>query len=494
MGRIITINIDKSRSLLSQLRDQGYFITAWCGGRGNCGKCRVRFLKGAPEPGDIDKRSMSADELDKGWRLACGTYLEGIVEIELPDQEEEHIQAADSFAEDLMKPDEREIEASYALALDIGTTTIAACLLDRNKGQALRTVTGINHQRVYGADVLSRIEAANRGEGRRLQEMILGDLNDLCRKLEIGESVEDLSMPVIVSGNTTMGHLLQGLSCRGLGAYPFTPEDISMHLYRNMTFLPGISTYVGADIVSGIVACGIDRKEDISIFVDLGTNGEMLIGNKERILAASAAAGPAFEGGSISCGSAGVPGAIESVEIKNKVPRIRTIGEKPACGICGTGVLETVYELLKEGIIDETGLLDEEYFEQGFPLAPGITFTARDVREVQLAKSAIRAGIEILLRSYGISCDQVSRLYLAGGFGQGINCKKAVGIGMIPEDFKDRIQSVGNSSLEGAKMYAIDPETGSRFQHAAEISEEIVLSNHELFNDLYIEHMYFNKR
>ena len=494
MSKTITITIDKSRSLLSRLRDQGYYIPAWCGGRGSCGKCRVRFLKGAPEAGELDKESISAGELNKGWRLACGVYKDGIVEIELPDHEEDYIQAADTFAKDLIKANDYDKECTYALALDIGTTTIAACLLDRNKGQTVRTVTGINHQRVYGADVLSRIEASNRGEGRKLQEMLLDDLNDLCRKLEIGESVEDLTIPVIVSGNTTMEHLLQGLSCQGLGVYPFTPVDISMHLYRNMTVLPGISTYIGADIVSGIVACGIDRKKDISIFVDLGTNGEMLIGNKERILAASAAAGPAFEGGSISCGSAGVPGAVESVEIRNKFPRIKTIGGKPACGICGTGVLETVYELVREGIVDETGLLAEEYFEQGFPLAPGITFTARDVREVQMAKSAIRAGIEILLRSYGVSYDQVSRIYLAGGFGQGINCKKAVGIGMLPEELKDRIKAVGNSSLEGAKMYAIDPETAGRFQHAAEISEEIILSNHELFNDLYIEHMNFNKQ
>lgn len=487
----ITVN-DKKNSLLTQLRGEGHILAACCGGRGTCGKCRVRFLYGAPEANDEEKGLLSPEALKDGWRLACQTYVKGIFELEIEDCPEDDIAAADSFqGGEGVNIIEIEGQRTCVLAVDLGTTTIAASLIDITHQDTLRTLTSINHQRAFGADVLSRIDAANRGEGPKLQEIVLKDISALCGRLGIGDDVEELSIPVFISGNTTMEHLLQGLSCKTLGIFPFTPVDISLHQYKNMTILPGISTYVGADIVSGIVACGIDQKKEISILVDLGTNGEMIIGNKDRILAASTAAGPAFEGGNISCGVAGVPGAIDTVVIEDGKTQITTIGRAAPVGICGTGALETVYELVKEEIVDETGRLDEDYFKEGFPLAPGITFTAKDIRELQLAKSAIRCGIEILLISYGIRYDQVDRLYLAGGFGQKINCEKAVGIGMIPEELKDRITAVGNSSLEGANMLAKDPSLEKRFLRIAGISEEVTLSNHELFNDLYMEHMFF---
>ena len=518
MRSIIIDMKNDDASLLEVLREEGYFLPAWCGGRGTCGKCKVQFLSECPPATEKDRLIFTEGELTEGWRLACLVRGKGSCVLLIPDQKEEEIEAAGSFSIEntAQKSSVRENSAgnvistnevgSYsenqreqgqkndgdlALAIDIGTTTIAACLVDTDKGTDIRTVAGINHQRAYGADVLSRIDAANRGEGDRLKDLVMKDLDELSRELGIGSHVEDLAVPVIVSGNTTMEHLLQGLSCQTLGIYPFDAVDLSMHPYRNMTILPGISTYVGADIVSGIVACGIDEREEVSILVDLGTNGEMIIGNRYRILAASTAAGPAFEGGNISCGTAGVPGAIDRVTIRDGKAVVTTIGGQPPIGVCGTGVLETVYELLKEEIMDETGLLDEEYFDSGYPLTDRISFLAKDIREVQLAKAAIRAGIEILLISYGVTYDQIDRLYLAGGFGQKINCQKAVGIGMIPEELSDRVLAVGNSSLEGAKLLAKDPPVAGRFRHVIEISEEISLSNHRLFNDLYVDSMFF---
>ncbi len=491
MHNRLTISINKNSSLLRQLRDQGYFIPAYCGGRGSCGKCRVRFSEHLPDATETERQMLSADELAAGWRLACRVFAEGTCVLEIPEYAIENVATADTLAKEypaIGNPGDNR----YALAIDIGTSTIAASLIDVMNRETVKTVTGINHQIAYGADVLSRIDASNRGEGRKLQELLFSDLGDLCRQLGIGENVKTLPMPVVIAGNTTMQHLLQGLSCRGLGVFPFTPVDISMHLYKNMTILPGIGTYVGAEIVSGIVACGINQKEDISMLVDLGTNGEMVIGNKDRILVASAAAGPAFEGGSISCGSPGVPGAIDTVTIEHGKTSITTIGGEKASGICGSGVLDTVYELRKEEIIDESGMLKEEYLEGGFPLAPGITFTAKDVSEVQLAKAAIRAGIEILLQSYGITYNQVSRLYLAGGFGQKMDCDKAVGIGMLPKELRSRITAAGNSSLEGAKKLAMESSLAKSFRHAVRISEEIVLSNQKMFQELYVKYMYFH--
>ncbi len=492
-------------SLHDALRREGYLLPSYCGGKGNCGKCRIRILSSVPEPKEGDRSVFSEEELKEGWRLACLTRGEGIFELEIPEYREEEIAAEDSVLESSGIEDTAPGKNSssgyreggppeYALAVDLGTTTIAAGLVDTAGGKMIRKAAGINHQRTYGADVLSRIDAANRGAGVKLQEIVLEDLDHLCLDLGLSQGVREMEIPVVISGNTTMQHLLQGLSCRTLGTYPFQAVDLSLHKTGNMTFLPGISTFVGADIVSGIISCGMDRKKDISILIDLGTNGEMVIGNQDRMLAASASAGPAFEGGNISCGTAGIPGAVESVRIRGDKASVSTIGGKTPLGICGSGVLDTVYELLKEGIIDETGRLDDRYFETGYPLAEGIRFTAKDVREVQLAKSAIRSGIGILLEAYGISCREVDCLYLAGGFGRGIDTAKAVGIGLLPRELSDRIVTVGNSSLAGAALYASVPSAADRFSHVTRIAEELLLANHGKFNDLYIKNMFFEMR
>lgn len=369
---------DKNKSLLTHLQENGEFLPAYCAGRGTCGKCKVQFLNNIPAHTTHDAAFFSAKELSEGWRLACQAYVEGQFTIQIEDYEEDQIQAASAFNLSADKSDSKIATApsssthneisSYdflALAVDIGTTTIAANLIDTNQKKVLQSITSINHQRIFGTDVLSRIDIANQGRLLELQRTILNDLDSICEQFQLGKDITKLSIPVIISGNSTMQHLLQKLSCESLGSFPFTPVDISMHSYKNMTILPGISTYVGADIVSGIVACGIDQKEEVSLLVDLGTNGEMVIGNKDRLLVTSTAAGPAFEGGNIRYGIAGVPGAIDTVTIFDNHPSISTISNKKPIGICGTGVIETVYELVKEKIVDNTGLIADKYFEIG---------------------------------------------------------------------------------------------------------------------------------
>ena len=330
------------------------------------------------------------------------------------------------------------------------------------------------------------MEASNRGQGEQLRQCILEDLRTLLTQLSVPEDT-----PLIIAGNTTMEHLLQGYSCETLGVAPYTPVDISLHQEGNKTILPGISTFVGADIVSGVIACGMDQTDAVNLLVDLGTNGEMVLGSRQKMIATSTAAGPAFEGGNISCGVAGIAGAISTVDIIDGQTKIGTIGGQPPIGLCGTGVLETAYELLKEGIIDETGSPDDAFFENGFALAPSVTFTIKDVREIQLAKAAIRAGIEVMLAEYGIVYEDVAHVYLAGGFGQKVNIHKAVGIGLLPEELSDKVLAVGNSSLAGAVLYAKNPTLGERFRAVAETTGEIALAENRLFNDLYVEHMFF---
>lgn len=478
-------------NLMELLQKEGIYLPADCGGRGTCGKCRVQFLIGVPAPSESDRKLLAAEELEQGWRLACTAVVSGTFSIQFEEAEEE-MDVAVSFQNDGTELQEKRVSEKkgerHIAAVDIGTTTIALSIVDAESGSIIDTRTSVNHQRSYGADVISRIKASNEGKGKLLTESVRDDLGRLAFSMQ--EDPEKIQY--VISGNTTMQHLLLGYSCKSLGEAPYTPVDIRLHTEGNYIMLPGISTYVGADIVSGIVACGMDQKEEITVLIDLGTNGEMVIGNKEKRMSASTAAGPAFEGGNISCGVAGIPGAIDTVCIQDpKNPQFTTIGGKEAVGICGTGVLETVYELLHAEIMDETGVLEDEYFEKGYPLTDKIRFTGKDVREVQLAKSAIRAGLETLIQAYGTDYDHIAGLYLAGGFGQKINLKKAAGIGLLPEELLDRSVAVGNSSLAGAVLYAANPDLKERFIRAAEETEEVSLSSNPVFTNYYMEYMYF---
>ncbi len=493
--KTVTLNINENQnaSLLTHLRVAGHVIPAYCAGKGVCGKCKVRFIENAPAWKENEAKFFTEEELKDGWRLACETKVTGTVQLEILDIRVKKKEAVEKkeLGDTVLSE-----KAEYVAAVDIGTTTVAVSKIEKNTKTVVNTLTGINDQKVFGADVISRISEANRGKGMMLQLLVRNTLKRMYQKL--GMSLETTKS--VVSCNTTMGHLLQGYNCRSLGVAPYQPVNIDLHEFKNMTMLPGISTFIGADLVSGIIATGMDQKEEISLFVDIGTNAEMAIGNKDRILVTSAAAGPALEGGNIIHGMAGIPGAISTVEIikdekgvyQNK---LEVIDDEAPAGICGSGVLDTVYELRKHGLIDENGLLAEEYFETGYPLGGKIFFAAKDVREVQLAKGAIRAGIEVLMKEYGVTPDQIDSVYLAGGFAYYMNVKKAVGIGLIPKELEKKVQIVGNTSLQGAEYFAMEDGAESRirdqFVRAVDMAEEIVLADNELFQELYIKHMNF---
>lgn len=518
-GKSLVFEGNERDSLLTQLRDQDIYISAACGGRGRCGKCKVQMTAGATEPSEADRACLKQEELAAGWRLACVAYPASDCTLVIDSADESEFAVVSSE----MKGTPEEIaarvaeEQEYGIAIDIGTTTIAIALVGVKSG-VLHAVTSINHQRAYGADVISRIQASNDGEKEALKESILQDLYAGMGRLlaESGADAEKVRR-IAIAGNTTMGHLLMGYSCETLGVYPFTPVNVGTirESFGGMfasqikeqgayalapdlpvTLLPGITTYVGADISSGMLSCGFDRFKEPCLLIDLGTNGEMALGSRERILVTSTAAGPAFEGGNISCGMGSVPGAICNVTIEDGHAEIKTIGEQPPVGLCGTGVIETVYELVREELVDETGMLEEDYFDDGFVLAKTdageeIVFTQKDVREIQLAKSAVRAGVETLLRRYGIGYEQVGRVFLAGGFGYRVDLKKAVGIGMLPEELLDKTVAVGNSSLSGAVKYLQQEDAALRLDALIASSEEIELSSDRDFNAFYTEYMFF---
>lgn len=379
------------------------------------------------------------------------------------------------------------------ICIDIGTTTV---VFEFICGGTREKYSEINKQRQFGADVLSRIEAANRGRAGELRQIIqyqlLGGVRHFSKKYGAPDKI-------IISANTAMTYLLMGYPCAELGAYPFhashtdTIETTFDKIVPNgsltapVSVIGGISAFVGGDITSGMYMCDFDLSEQTNIFIDLGTNGEMAIGNKDGITVTSAAAGPAFEGGRIRCGTGSVEGAISGVDIKTG--RIETIGNKAPVGLCGTGIIELISELLENGIIDKTGLLTEKYFQNGYPVADGVVFLQSDIREIQTAKAAICAGIETLMLHHGVSAEEIGTVYLAGGFGFMLNTRKACNIGLIPQELSDKIKIIGNSALGGAAKY---PQGGSeRILHIQNISSEINLGGSEDFNRLYIERMNF---
>ena len=499
-----TLFVRKNESLMDALIREGYYINAVCAGRGICGKCTVRVLEGSSDITPEDRRFFSQEEIENGCRLSCRLYPKDDLVISLNENNEADFEVLSQHnALDISSGTQSN---GYEIAIDIGTTTIAFELL--NSCEIIYTLTSLNHQRKYGSDVISRINSASNGKSDELRVCIQNDLQDgilsLCKACNIGtEKIKRIA----IACNTTMSHLLMGYDCKTLGQYPFTPvnidfirgsakEIIGIECSGEVVILPGISTYVGGDIVSGLYDCGFYKSQEITLLVDLGTNGEMALGNRDKILVTSTAAGPAFEGGNISCGVGSVEGAICSVDIDGELAKIKTIRDKEPIGICGTGVIELTSELLKADIIDETGLLDEKYFEDGFFISKSvnrknITFTQKDVREIQLAKAAIRAGIETLLVRYGISKNEVSRVYIAGGFGYGLDTEKAIAIGMLPKEFRGLTKAVGNTSLSGAVKYLCNKGTEKMFNKILEVSEEISLSMDEQFNSFYMDSMMF---
>jgi len=522
------------QTVLEVLGQNGIYLSAPCGGRGSCGKCKVRLLSGILSATGTDEKLLSEEELHRGVRLACTAKPEGDIAICLHAGQEQDFQilglsaaktpgAKGVYGAEALgqygTESKDEADGGFGIAVDIGTTTIAAALIGLADGKVLAQAAAVNRQRGYGSDVISRILASTQGKGPVLQNSIREDLRSLTGELlkESGIRGDNVER-VVLCGNTTMGHLLMGYPCETLGVYPFTPVKLSTvrGSYREIAggglscdtiLLPGISAFVGGDIVSGLLACGFDHREELSLLIDLGTNGEMALGNQDRILVTSAPAGPAFEGGNLSCGMGSVAGAICDVTIKmlspgagerQKQPQIRveTIRGAVPKGLCGSGVIALVSELLKNGLIDETGLLDERYEDGGFPVAltaegERILLTQKDIRELQLAKSAVRAGLETLIKKYGAKLSDIKRVYLAGGFGYKLDKGKAASIGLFPKELLPEMEAIGNSSLQGVVDYLLLEDAPERVEKLLQSSDEITLAKDALFSELYMEYMMF---
>ena len=516
--------IDRSKqqkNLLEMLQEKNEYISAPCNGNGICGKCIVRYKSGATEPTKQDREFLSEKQLEQGYRLACQSYPTEEYKVEIPEMEETIevlSQWENQRTEEILKNTaegtaEKTENAIYGICIDIGTTTLAALLVNLETEADCQTAVSVNHQRAYGSDVLSRISASNSGKKWEIQRCIRQDLQKLIRELLQKEKITEQQIQrIVIAGNTTMCHLLRGFSCETLGVAPFLPVDLSWmegsaadflgmkELDTKVVILPGISAFVGADIMAGIAKMNMHRSEGYHLLLDIGTNGEMVLGNCRHMYVTSTSAGPAFEGGNISCGMAGIPGVISHVFMEETGKAgFQVIGEadgenkkkQQAIGICGTGMIDLVYELRKHQMIDEHGTYSDLYFDTGYELAGKVKFTQNDIREIQMAKAAIRAGVDILVKKAGIAFDEVDDCYLAGGFGTKIDITKAAGIGLIPKELEVKTIPVGNTVLAGTKEVLLGRISKDELEKIQTMADVINLAEENDFEELYLSYMDF---
>ncbi|WP_411679794.1 ASKHA domain-containing protein [Clostridium thailandense] len=583
------IEVESGTNLLDILRENEIFIDNPCGGKGTCGKCKVKLIKGLKEPTSLDIKHLSKEEIEEGIRLSCNINISETTELVIPvdnekmniavamekyefnvdpmikkkylvmkepsieDQRDDYKRISDACEirdlligiKDLATVSEKlrkynfdvtaavyknqlihieegdEREKIYGLAIDVGTTTIAAYLLDMSNGKVMDVEPQINMQRIYGADVISRIDftVENKEGLNTLRQCIIGQVNSIIETLSARNNIcKDNIYDVVIAGNTTMNHLLLGLPCKQIAMAPYISvvtkaleikaEELGIITQGIVSIIPGISAYVGGDIVSGILSSGMLNSERYSLLLDLGTNGEMVLGNKSEIITCSTAAGPAFEGSNIKHGVGGIKGAICKIDLsQDKV--YETVGGENPIGVCGSGVLDTVAQFLKHGIIDGKGkmidknelgekhkdrLMDKGKMKE-FILAEDklnhkiITFTQKDVREVQLAKAAISAGIKILLKEKNIQLEDIETMYIGGGFGSYMDAESAITIGMIPKELKGRIRSIGNCSGAGAKMYLMSKKLRDKALEISRKANYIELSRRSDFQEYFIDSM-----
>lgn len=436
-----------------------------------------------------DEKLLPADALRAGWRLSRQALVQHDLRVEIAQWELTIPGDENPFSFVPRK--------GFAVAVDLGTTTVVAQLIDLSSGSVLRTVSALNAQAQHGADLMTRIEFALRGGAARLTHLVRAQLGEmiaeLSRNLQFGDpSVRD----VVIVGNTAMHHFFAGLSVKSLAQHPFEPLDGGLQEFESgelgwtdpesrVSFLPCLGSFVGSDLLAGILATGLHESDQPVALLDLGTNGEIVIGNKERILCASTAAGPAFEGARISMGMRAAKGAISSVRFSNGAFACEVLGGGEPRGICGSGLVDAVAAGLDCSAIKPNG---RSTTGSSLPLSRSVSLTQQDIRELQLAKGAIAAGLQIVAEQWGIRCDELEKVYLAGAFGNYINQTSARRIGLLPVS-PEQLVPAGNTALRGAKMALFREDRD--FNETLRKVRHVPLNECPAFQDLFVEQMQF---
>lgn len=447
---------ENGEKLSDVLIKNGIYVDRPCGGKGTCKKCTV-LVDGKPE-------------------LSCQYTVTADIEVTIPEK-------AEIISETGIITVKSETE-NMCFALDIGTTTLALALVSLDNKAAIDTVTRTNPQKMYGADVISRIEYCRKSSHTALHKILIDEINSMIDSFDCAKDVT-----LFVSGNTTMLHLFWGVDPSSIGVAPYTPVflekrtadggEIGLEGISRVESLPCISSFVGADIVAGLNYIMNPTDGKYSMLIDLGTNAEIALFSESEVVCTSAAAGPCFEGANISCGMNASVGAVYAYSESG----CQTVGNAAPKGICGTGLVDAIAELLYDEI-DETGYMEKEIFE----IADGVSISQADIRQYQLAKSAIFSAVESLLKYKKLMHDDVEKVYISGGFSAKINISNAVKTGLVSKKFENKCVSLNNSSLLGTINYACGKDkTASILKN----SEYVDLSSTNDFSQLFIENMMF---
>ncbi|MBC7764897.1 MAG: DUF4445 domain-containing protein [Hyphomonadaceae bacterium] len=581
-----TILASQGETLLTLLQNNGFHLSADCGGQCFCGKCKVR-VTGGGELLTGEDAFLNEAEIANGVRLACAVSIQNDLTVSLPARKQAKILTnglrrqfeldaiirkvvvhlpkpslndqrddATRLLEAIGKPtlamplqllyrlpstlreqdfvvtvtvDTQTViaveagdtsDVGYGVAVDIGTTTVVCYLMDLKSGEFVDTASQVNAQAVFGADVISRIRhTMEQDDGlETLKSRITSQIFELTQAMLVKNNINPQHLyGMLFAGNSTMLHLLCGFEVKHIAAAPFIATQmqavtvlaqeigIKFNAHMRAYILPHMSSYVGADITAAILASGLYEQDDLSLLIDIGTNGEMVLGNKDKLLCCSTAAGPAFEGANIACGMGGVAGAINSVRYVDGQIAVTTIDAKPPIGICGSGIIDAVAAMLQMGVVDETGrLLDVDEVDESlatylyetdegnaFQLTENVSITAKDIREVQLAKAAIAAGIEVLMEQMGVAVKDIDHVYLAGGFGSFLNQESAAAIGLLPQELIEKTLVIGNGAGMGAVMAMLSKTHQEMATAICRNAKCIELSGMPSFQDYYIDKMMF---
>lgn len=548
-GSVVTV--EAGTTILTAARSGGVVIEAPCNGAGTCGKCRV--LLDSESVHHVIHRGnhhLSRREENAGYVLACAAEVTADVMVQVPEKTferslkitshgkkgcvtlaplitkeytgRERVTSVFAGGELLGVEEGNSAAEAYGVAVDIGTTTLVVSLVSLADGRELATASALNPQSVHAQDVLSRIRFAADVDG--LEEMrrgVIDEINLLVREVASRVGIrQELIYEMVFSGNTCMLHLAAGVDPAPLGRFPYTPSlnggeyreaaalGLSISPFGIVYLPPIISAYVGADITSGILATQLPEENGTVLFVDIGTNGEMAIVRDERLWVTSTAAGPAFEGMNITFGMRAGEGAIERFVVAGDGEvAITAIGGGVATGICGSGLLDIVGELVTAGIIGANGrlvspekpgipaTLKERLVQRDgktvFVLTDDVWLTQKDIRQVQLAKGAIRAGIDLLLRDIGIAASDVGKVLIAGSFGYHLRVESLIAIGLLPPEFAGRIEFVGNTSKTGGETFLLNRDARREMERLVGEVKVVELANCADFDKVFVSALPF---
>lgn len=474
-----SVVVPSGTNLLKALRTAGIAPDAPCGGTGKCGKCTVI--------------------VDGSECLSCQITVDRDLTVNIPQKKDMKILHAGIEIETRLNP----LKEGHLIAIDIGTTSVVCFLIDGNTGRELAKASMLNPQTVFGADVISRIQAALQGELAQQTKLIREGMTNLicqvCYQAQV--SPEEIGV-VSVVGNPAMQQLFLGISPDNLSGVPFEPvlteaktipsgQVLPVCKHAELLIVPDISGYIGADTMGCVLSTKMYSADEITLMVDIGTNGEMVLGNRNRMIACSTAAGPALEGANIHFGMRGTEGAIDHVWLENGKPICSVIGGGEAMGICGSGLIDAIAVGLEMGLLNKRGRIQNE--DHVFHLTDKIYLTQDDIRQVQLAKGAIYAGILLMSQQLGVAVEDIQQVLLAGAFGNYMNPSSACRIGLLPEVLLNRIEAVGNAAGSGARMLACDRELLPLIQKLKEDIAFLELANLPQFSKTFAKAMNFRE-